>query len=187
MKQILLICAAMVLLGCGKKAPEQQANVPDANPPAQPPAKEPKVEPIKAKLTPGMFAANKAREAGNYREAVRLYTVELAAEEANPAPSRVQLSNLHHELGLTLLDADLYDKALEQFQKCLAIEIKQLGPEHPDVAMSYHNMALVHKAKKDLAKAKEYWEKAYAIRLKKLGPNHPDTKDTKAELDTLKE
>ena len=52
-----------LLLGCGKKAPEQQANVPDANPPAQPPAKEPKVEPIKAKLTPGMFAANKAREA----------------------------------------------------------------------------------------------------------------------------
>lgn len=25
MKQILLICGAMVLLGCGKKAPEQQA------------------------------------------------------------------------------------------------------------------------------------------------------------------
>ena len=36
-------------------------------------------------------------------------------------------------------------------------------------------------------KAKEYWENAYAIYLKKLGPNHPDTKDTKAELDALKE
>jgi len=48
-------------------------------------------------------------------------------------------------------------------------------------------MAYVYEAKKDLAKAKEYWEKAYAIRLKKLGPNHPDTKDTKAELDALKE
>jgi len=39
MKQILLICAAMVVLGCGKKAPEQQANVPATNPPAQPPVK----------------------------------------------------------------------------------------------------------------------------------------------------
>ena len=79
------------------------------------------------------------------------------------------------------------DKALEYYQKALAIYLKQLGPEHPDVAMSYNNMAYVYKAKKDLAKAKEYWAKAYAIRLKKLGPNHPYTKDTKAELDALKE
>ena len=71
MKQIFLICAAMVLLlGCGKKAPEQQA--------------EPKVELTEAKLTPGMEAALKADEAGNYPEAARLYIVELAAEEVLP-------------------------------------------------------------------------------------------------------
>ena len=38
-----------------------------------------------------------------------------------------------------------------------------------------------------MPKAKEYWEKAYVIFSEKLGPNHPDTKDTKAELDALKE
>ena len=173
MKQILLICAAMVLLGCGKKAPEQQA--------------EPKVELTEATFMPGMKAASKAYEAGNYRKSVRLYTVELAAEEAKPAPSWVQLSYLHNQLGEALDYAGLYDKALEHHQKSLAIDLKQLGPEHPDVAMSYNNMAYVYKAKKDLAKAKEYWEKTYAIRLKKLGPNHPYTKDTKAELDALKE
>ena len=102
----------MVLLGCGKKAPEQQANVPDANPPAKP-----KVEPTEATLTPGMEAALKADEAGNYREAARLYTVELAAEEAKPAPSWVQLSYLHNELGFALDYAGQYDKALEHFQK----------------------------------------------------------------------
>ena len=32
-----------------------------------------------------------------------------------------------------------------------------------------------------------YWEKAYVIYLKKLGPNHFSTKDTKANLDELKE
>ena len=80
-----------------------------------------------------------------------------------------------------------YEKALEHYQKSLAIDLIQLGPEHPYVAGSYHNMALVHKAKKDLAKAKEYWEKAYVIRLKTLGPNHPRTKNAKAELDALKE
>ena len=80
-----------------------------------------------------------------------------------------------------------YDKALEHFQKALAIWLKQLGPEHPHVVMSYYNIAYDYKAKKDLAKAKEYWEKAYVIRLKTLGPNHPRTKNAKAELDALKE
>ena len=130
MKQILLICAAMVLLGCGKKAPEQQA--------------EPKVELTEATLTPGMKAASKAYEAGNYRESVRLYTVELAAEEAKPAPSWEQLSHLHNELGTALDNAGLYDKALEHHQKALAIRLKQLGPEHPDVAGSYNNIGLAH-------------------------------------------
>ena len=68
MKPILLICAAVVLLGCGKKAPEQQA--------------EPKVEPTEATLTPGMEAALKAHEAGKYREAVRLYTCLLYTSDA---------------------------------------------------------------------------------------------------------
>ena len=90
-------------------------------------------------------------------------------------------------MGSALDNAGLYDKALEHFQKSLAIKLKQLGPEHPSVATSYHEMAYVHKAKKDLAKAKEYWEKAYAICLKKLGPNHPNTKLVKGQLDALKE
>ena len=166
MKQILVMVVTMVLLGCGKKAPEQQAE---------------------ATLTPGIEAALKAHEAGNYREAVRLYTKELTAEEAKPMPSWVQLSYLHNQLGLALDYAGLYDKALEHYQKALAIDLKQLGPEHPYVAGSYYNMAYVHEAKKDLAKAMEYWEKAYAIRLKKLGPNHPNTKRVKGQLDALKE
>ena len=55
MKQILLICTAGVLLGCGTKTPEQETNAPDANPPAKP-----KVEPTKATLTPRMEAAEKS-------------------------------------------------------------------------------------------------------------------------------
>ncbi len=112
--------------------------------------------------------------------------MELAAEEAKPAPSWVQLSYLQNELGRALYYAGLYDKALEYFQKSLAIWLKQLGPEHPSVATSYSNMAYAYKAKKDLAKAKEYWEKAYAVFLKKLGPNHPNTKLVKEKLDALK-
>ena len=106
MKQILVILVTVMLLGCEKKEPEREANVPDVNPPVQPPVKEtkkspakPKVELPEATLTPRIKAALKADEAGNYRRAARLYTVALAAEEAKSAPSWVQLSYLHHELG----------------------------------------------------------------------------------------
>ena len=110
MRQILVIVVTMVLLGYRKKAPEQQA--------------EPKVELTKAKLTPGIEAALEADEAGNYREAARLHTVVLAAEEAKLAPSWEQLSYLHNELGRALDNAGLYDKALEHHQKALAIFLR---------------------------------------------------------------
>ena len=125
MRQILVVVVTMVLLGCGKKAPEQQAE---------------------ATLTPGIEAALKAHEAGNYGEAARLYTVELAAEEAKRAPNWMQLSYLHNELGRALDNAGLHDKALEHYQKALVIQLKQLGPKHPYVATGYNNMAYVFKA-----------------------------------------
>ena len=178
---MLLICAAGVLLGCGKKAPEQEANGPEVNPPAQPPVNEakqppakPKVEPTEATLTPGMEAASKAHEAGNYREATQLYTVELAAEEAKSPPSWVQLSFLHNELGRALDNASQLDKALEHYQKSLAIELKQRGPKHPDVATSYNNIGSVHDSKGEYDKALEYYQKCLTIELKQLGPEHPD-------------
>ena len=100
MKRVVLL-SAVLLAGCGKNAPEQQANHPETNPRNQPPAQT-KVEPSEATLTPGMEAALKAHEAGNYREAVRVYTAELSTEEAKPAPSWVQLSHLNNYLGSAL-------------------------------------------------------------------------------------
>ena len=144
MRQILVVVVTMVLLGCGKKAPEQQAE---------------------ATLTPGIEAALKAHEAGNYGEAARLYTVELAAEEAKSAPSWVQLSKLHNELGRALHNAGQYDKALEHFQKTLAIYLKQLEPEHPHVATTYNNIGSVHDKKGEYDHALEYHQKALAIEL----------------------
>jgi tetratricopeptide (TPR) repeat protein len=106
-----------------------------------------------------MEAAKKAHDEGSYQDAVRLYTAELATEEAKPAPSWVQLSYLNNQLGVALDAAGQYDKALEYYQKSLAIKLKQLGPDHPSVATSYNNIAFVYKAKKDLSKAKELEKK----------------------------
>ena len=59
MKQILVMMAAVALVGCGKKASEQQANVPDTNPQAQPPVKQAKQPQAKQPETPKAVAAAK--------------------------------------------------------------------------------------------------------------------------------
>ena len=67
-----------------------------------------------------------------------------------------------------------YDKALEYYEKCLAIEFKTLGREHPDVANSYNNIGSIWDDKDEYDKALEYYEKSLAIYLKTLGGEHPD-------------
>jgi len=123
-------------------------------------------------ITPGMKAAQQALDAGTYALAARLYAAQVTAEQAKPTPSWVQLLFLYNQLGVALHNAAQYDKALEYYQKSLAIRIKQLGPGHPSVAISYNNIGEVHRAKGEYDKALENYRKALAIRLKQLGPGH---------------
>ena len=47
----------------------------------------------------------------------------------------------------------IYAKALEYYEKALAIWLEALGANHPDVASSYNNMATVYYNQGDYAKA----------------------------------
>ena len=67
-----------------------------------------------------------------------------------------------------------FDKALEYYEKCLAIELKTLGGEHPYVATSYFNIGSAWDNKGQYEKALEYYKKSLVIRLKTLGGEHPD-------------
>ena len=62
-------------------------------------------------ITPGMKAAQQSLDAGTYALAARLYAAQVAAEEAKPTPSWVQLSYLYNQLGEALHHAAQYDKA----------------------------------------------------------------------------
>ena len=83
-----LLALCLCFAGCGKRKPSTQANQPGST---KPTPKAPKAEPTEATLTLGMKAASKAYDEGRYQDAVRLYTAELATEEAKPAPSWVEL------------------------------------------------------------------------------------------------
>ena len=68
-----------------------------------------------------------------------------------------------------------YAKALEYYQKNLAICEKVLGVEHPNTGTTYNNIASVYQAQGDYAKALEYFQKDLAICEKVLGVEHPST------------
>jgi tetratricopeptide (TPR) repeat protein len=77
-----------------------------------------------------------------------------------------QESAVLRELALVYANKFEFDKALEYFEKDLAIVLKALGPKHPEVAMSYMHLGLIYRAKGEYDKAISYHKKALAMRLK---------------------
>ena len=68
-----------------------------------------------------------------------------------------------------------YTKALEWYEKALAIKEKVLGKEHPDTAKTYNNIATVYDSQGKYDEALEWHQKALAIKEKVLGKEHPST------------
>ena len=68
-----------------------------------------------------------------------------------------------------------YDKAIEYYEKSLAIKLKVHGNQHPDTADTYNNLGMVWRAKGEYDKAIEYYEKSLEIDLKLRGDKHPET------------
>ncbi|MEA3548429.1 MAG: tetratricopeptide repeat protein, partial [Thermodesulfobacteriota bacterium] len=68
------------------------------------------------------------------------------------------------------------DKAIDFYNKALAIDLKVLGDQHPKVATYYNNLGSAWTSKGDYDKAIAFYNKALAIALKVLGEQHPYTK-----------
>jgi tetratricopeptide (TPR) repeat protein len=74
-------------------------------------------------------------------------------------------------------------KAIEYYERALAIDEAVFGPEHPDVAVDLNNLGAAYFALEQKEKAKEYFEKAYKIWNAFLGEEHPNTKTVKKWLE----
>tara|TARA_B100001123_G_scaffold393223_1_gene473057 strand:+ start:137 stop:1162 length:1026 start_codon:yes stop_codon:yes gene_type:complete len=81
-------------------------------------------------------------------------------------------------LGQAYYSKGEYDKALEYYEKDLAIGLNSLGAEHPDVANTYNNIGSTYDKKGEYDKAIGYFEKCLAIQLKTLGAEHPNVATT---------
>ena len=86
-----------------------------------------------------------------------------------------EIAHLYHMGGFGNHHLGKYQKALEWYQKALAICERVLGKEHPDTATTYNNIANVYKNQDNYEKAIELYEKALAICEKVLGKEHPNT------------
>ena len=86
--------------------------------------------------------------------------------------------SVYNNIGSVYKNNGNLDKALEYYEKDLAICEKVLGKEHPDTAASYNNIGAVYFAKEDYETALDYFNKALIIFYEKLGENHPNTQNT---------
>jgi tetratricopeptide (TPR) repeat protein len=81
---------------------------------------------------------------------------------------------LYNNIGILCKSKGDLDKAIEYYEKSLAIRLKNLVADHPDIAISYSNIGFTWKSKGDYDKALDNYKKCLAIRLKILDPEHPD-------------
>jgi tetratricopeptide (TPR) repeat protein len=66
-------------------------------------------------------------------------------------------------IGSTWKTKGEYDKALEYYEKCLAIELKTLGGEHPSVAASYFNIGTCYQNLEAYEQAIKVFSAGYTI------------------------
>ena len=69
-----------------------------------------------------------------------------------------------------------YKQALQEYEKCLKIQVDKLGHEHPDVAISKFNIALLLRNMDKAAESKQMFTEAAGIFRAALGADHPHTK-----------
>ena len=67
-----------------------------------------------------------------------------------------------------------HKEALEEFEKCLKIQVDKLGHEHLDVAMSYMNIGNVYFAQGKYNEALDYHQKSLQIKITAVGSDHRD-------------
>jgi len=111
-------------------------------------------------------------------DAIAIFDKEEAINYLNKVDTKasfiVEDADLLFQLGNCEKKFGNFDKALEYYQKCLAIRLKTLGEEHPHVATAYNNIGNTWYSKGEYDKALEYYTKSLAIKLKTLGGEHPD-------------
>ena len=96
-----------------------------------------------------------------HEEAARYFELDLQIKQRlHPKNDHSNLAITHHNLAGTQYRSRQFTKALENYQKCLDIELKCHPADHPTVAVTFYNKATVLEELGRLQEAKEAVESA---------------------------
>ncbi len=90
-----------------------------------------------------------------------------------------------NNIALVYNDQGELRKALECYEKCLAIKIRVKGENTIDVATTLNNLSFLHERMNSTQKAYDCASKSLEIRLQYLGPGHQYTKMTQRQKEKL--
>ncbi|UJR37495.1 hypothetical protein I4U23_030198 [Adineta vaga] len=112
---------------------------------------------------------------GKYEEAIPYLQRDLQIQQRlYPYEDDLELSTKYHNLAGAQSHINQYSKALENYQKCLAIELKLHVEDHPTIAVTYYNMSTVLEGLGRLNEAIETMDKAIQRLLLTRDENHDE-------------
>ncbi len=131
-------------------------------------------------IWPAIVAAGQIR--GDYREAVRLSTLLVAASKKTGRPEDPLTLAVRHTLAHWRGKAGDASGAAEAFAELLSVRKRVLGPEHPDTLATRHNLAGLRGEAGDVAGAVEAFAELVPVLDRVMGPEHPATLATRHNL-----
>jgi serine/threonine protein kinase/tetratricopeptide (TPR) repeat protein len=104
------------------------------------------------------------------------------ALEGSAIGEPLEVADMQHTLGKSLLGLGEAFLAVEVFQKALATHKAKHGPDHPKTLVSMNYLASAYQDSGQLAKAVTLYEEALEKQKARLGPDHPDTLESTNNL-----
>ncbi|CAF3367799.1 unnamed protein product [Rotaria socialis] len=112
---------------------------------------------------------------GRHKDAATYLELDLKIKQKfHPDNDHADVAAKYHNLAAAQFRLHQYSEALENYQKCLDIELKCHSDENPTVALTYYNMATTLEQLGQLQEAKEAVQKAIARLLLTKQPDDED-------------
>jgi len=125
---------------------------------------------------------------GRHKEAIRYYEMDLKIlHKLHPNKDNPEIAAKYHNLAAMQYRAQLYSEALENYQKCLDIELKCYSDKNPTVAITYQNMGTALDKLGRFQEAKEAVEKGIERLLRTKKEDDEDVQTQRKYLKQLEQ
>jgi len=108
-------------------------------------------------------------------------------DEIRLKENSTERSTTYYNVASTYDALDEYHKAIEYYEKALAIDEVLLGTEHKDVLAEYEKLAIAYKHILKPNLSLKYWKKSLDYKEQAYGEYDLDTNETREKVEALEE